>query len=76
MMEQRIVSNFESRIEKAIAETIMEMGLKRLPLLPSQRTMHLIAKSAVNVYEAESSQMARTSEPLDEVCYLSTVNVT
>ena len=51
-MEQRVVSSLERRIEKAIAETIMEMGLKRLPLLPSQRTMHLMAKAAVSVYEA------------------------
>jgi len=28
------------------------MGLKKLPLLPSQHTMHLMAKAAVTVYEA------------------------
>ena len=28
------------------------MGLKKLPLLPSRQTMHLMAKSAVTVYEA------------------------
>ena len=51
-MEQRVVSSLERRIEKAIAEVIMQMGLKRLPLLPSQQTMHLMAKAAVGVYEA------------------------
>lgn len=51
-MEQRVVSSLERRIEKAIAGTIMEMGLKRLPLLPSQQTIHLMAKAAVSVYEA------------------------
>lgn len=30
----------------------MKMGLKKLPLLPSDRTLHLMAKAAVTVYEA------------------------
>ena len=30
----------------------MKMGLKKLPLLPSRQTMHLMAKAAVTVYEA------------------------
>ena len=30
---------------------IVKMGLKKLPLLPSQRTMRLMAKAAVAVYE-------------------------
>lgn len=50
-MEQKIVKKLESEIEKAIAEVIMKMGLKRLPLLPSQQTMHLMSKAAVTVYE-------------------------
>jgi len=28
------------------------MGLRKLPLLPSRHTMHLMAKAAVAVYEA------------------------
>jgi hypothetical protein len=28
------------------------MGLKKLPLLPSYHTIHLMAKAAVTVYEA------------------------
>lgn len=50
-MDQKIVEKLESEIEKAIAEVIMKMGLKRLPLLPSQQTMHLMSKAAVTVYE-------------------------
>lgn len=50
-MEQKIVKKLESEIEEAIAEVIMKMGLKRLPLLPSQQTMHLMSKAAVTVYE-------------------------
>jgi hypothetical protein len=57
-MEQRVVSGLERRIEKAIAETIMEMGLKRLPLLPSQQTMHLMAKAAVTNEAAAQSRGA------------------
>lgn len=51
MMEQKIVKKLEAEIEEAIAEVIMKMGLKRLPLLPSQQTMHLMSKAAVTVYE-------------------------
>ncbi|MCM2371055.1 hypothetical protein NB063_10585 [Rhodopirellula sp. ICT_H3.1] len=46
-MEQKIVKKLESEIEEAIAEVIMKMGLKRLPFLPSQQTMHLMSKAAV-----------------------------
>ena len=38
-------------IEEAIAGVIIKMGLKRLPLLPSRQSMHLMAKAAVTVYE-------------------------
>ena len=34
------------------AGVIVGMGLKKLPLLPSRQTMHLMAKAAVTVYEA------------------------
>lgn len=50
-MDQKIVKKLESDIEEAIAEVIVKMGLKRLPLLPSQQTMHLMSKAAVTVYE-------------------------
>jgi hypothetical protein len=51
-MDEKTVRKLENRIEKAILEMISDMGLKRLPLLPSQLTMHLMAKAAVAVYEA------------------------
>lgn len=51
-MKQKQVDHLEGAVEEAIAEVIMEMGLKRLPHLPSQRTIHLMAKAAVSVYEA------------------------
>lgn len=51
-MDQRLVAGLEREVEKAISHVIREMGLTRLPILPSQRTMHLMAKAAVSVYEA------------------------
>ncbi len=51
-MDHKTVEKLESKIEDAIAEVILSMGLKRLPLLPARHTMHLMAKAAVTVYEA------------------------
>ena len=46
------VHRLEQEFEEAIAEVIVRMGLKKFPLLPSQQTVHLMAKAAVTVYEA------------------------
>lgn len=51
-MNPEIVELLESRLEVAIAEAMEAIGPKRLPLLPSGHTMHLMAKAAVAVYEA------------------------
>lgn len=51
-MDHKTVEKLESKIEDAIAQVILSMGLKRLPLLPARHTMHLMAKAAVTVYEA------------------------
>jgi hypothetical protein len=51
-MEQKAVRKLEEEIENAVAGVIVGMGLKKLPLLPSRQTMHLMAKAAVTVYEA------------------------
>ena len=51
-MDQKTVRMLEQELERAIAQVIVRMGLKRLPLLPSDRTMHLMAKAAVAVYES------------------------
>lgn len=59
-MEPKTIEKLEQKIEEAIAEIIIvKMGLKKLPLLPNRRTMHLMAKAAVTVYEAavENQQM-------------------
>lgn len=50
-MDQKAVRKLEKEIEQAVAEVISRLGLRHLPLLPSQQTMHLMAKAAVTVYE-------------------------
>jgi len=37
----------------------VKWNLKRLPLLPDQRTFHLMAKAAVTVYETAVQNSAR-----------------
>ena len=51
-MEPRTVRKLEEKIAEAIAEVIVTMGLRKLPLLPARHTMHLMATAAVTVYEA------------------------
>lgn len=51
-MDQKTVRKLEEKLEDAVAEVILSMGLKKLPLLPDRLTMHLMAKAAVAVYEA------------------------
>ena len=63
-MEPKTVAKLEGKIQEAIVEIIVKMGLKRLPLLPSHQTTHLMAKAAVTVYEAavENSALGRQSD--------------
>jgi hypothetical protein len=65
-MDQHIVGKLEDDIEKAVAEVIVRLGLKRLPLLPSRRTIHLMAKAAVAVYEAAAEEPRPRVENRDE----------
>ena len=51
--------SFLGAIEETIADIIVTMGLKKLPLLPARRTMHLMAKVAVTVYEAAVGNQRR-----------------
>jgi len=51
-MDEKTVGNLERDLEEAIAQVIVGMGLKKLPLRPSRHTMHLMAKAAVAAYEA------------------------
>jgi hypothetical protein len=51
-MDPKIMEKLERKIEDAIAEIIVKMGVRKLPLLPSRHTVHRMAKAAVAVYEA------------------------
>lgn len=63
-MDEKTVRSLEKRIEAAVLEAISDIGLKRLPLLPSHQTMPLMAKAAVAVHEAavENYDRGRPSE--------------
>lgn len=50
-MEQKTVRKLEKELEEAIAQVIVCMGLKKLPLLPGRQITHKMAKAAVAVYE-------------------------
>jgi len=61
-MEQRVVGKLEAEIEEAIADVFDRLGPRDLPLPPSPRTMHLMAKAAVTVYET-AVENSRSSGP-------------
>jgi hypothetical protein len=65
-MDHTTVRNLEGDIEQAIAEVVIRMSLKRLPLLPSRRTTHLMARAAVAVYEAVVAEIPPRQEHHDE----------
>ena len=50
-MDPKTVERLEAKLEEAIADVIVKMGLKRLPLLPSRHTIQMMAKAAAAVYE-------------------------
>jgi hypothetical protein len=52
IVDHRVVEQLEDKIERSVALICQSMGKGELPLLPSPRTMHLMAKAAVAVYEA------------------------
>jgi hypothetical protein len=51
-MDEKTVGKLERGLEEAIAQVIVKMNLKKLPLLPDRHTMHLMSKAAVAVCEA------------------------
>jgi hypothetical protein len=53
------VEQLEGKIEEPIAEIVVKMGLKELPILPTRQTMHLMAKASVTVYEAAVQNQRR-----------------
>ena len=61
-MDQKTVRKLEKEIEKAVSEAIFRLGLGKLPLMPSQPTMHMMAKAAVAVYEAAVENQDRAQQ--------------
>ena len=51
-MDEKTVRRLERELAEAIAGVLARLGPRKLPLLPSQQTMHLMAKAAVAVYES------------------------
>lgn len=51
-MDPKHVRKLEEELEDAVADVIRRLGLKDLPLLPSQHTKEMMAKAATAVYEA------------------------
>jgi len=58
-MEPKIVRKLEKELYGAIADVICRLGLKKLPLLPSHRTMEMMAKAATAVYETAVEEHER-----------------
>ena len=58
-MDPRTVEALEDEIQQAIMKIVVKWNLKRLPLLPDQRTFHLMAKAAVTVYETAVQNAVR-----------------
>lgn len=51
-MDQKAVRALEEDLESAILNVMMRgVKARRVPMLPSHRTIHLMAKAAVVVYE-------------------------
>lgn len=50
-MDPKTVKSLEGKLEAAIIEVVLKMGLKKLPLLPRHHTFQMMAKAAATVYE-------------------------
>ena len=62
-IDQKTVRKLEKELYEAIADVIRRLGLKKLPLLPSHRTMEMMAKAAVAVYEGAVEENRQKDEP-------------
>ncbi len=58
-MDPKTVHKLEKKLYEAIADVICDLGLKRLPLLPSHRTIEMMAKAATAVYETAVEEHER-----------------
>ncbi len=58
-MDSKTVEKLEAKTEDAIAEIMQKIGVRKLPISPVRRTLHLMAKAAVTVYEAAVENQSR-----------------
>ena len=58
-MDPKTIHKLERALEKPILDVICDLGLKKLPLLPSHGTVQMMAKAAVAVYEAAVEEHKR-----------------
>lgn len=61
-MDPKTVHKLEKELHKSIGDVLCRVGLKKLPLLPSGRTMEMMAKAATAVYEAAVENHERTHQ--------------
>jgi hypothetical protein len=61
-MDPKTVRKLERELKKAIVDIVCRLGLRHLPLLPSDHTMEMMAKAAVAVYEAADENYDRTRD--------------
>ena len=61
-LDAKTIDKLEAKLSQAIASCVLEMGLKRLPLLPNQDILHLMAKAAVTAYEAADANQREDAE--------------
>jgi hypothetical protein len=64
-MNEQLGRDMEHEIERAISAVVRRIGLKRLPLLPTPRTTHLMPNSAVTVSEATGENAILDRPPPD-----------
>jgi hypothetical protein len=61
-MDPKTVHKLEKAIEKTILDVICDLGLKKLPILPSHDTVQMMAKAAVAVYESAVEEHERRKD--------------
>ena len=62
-MDGKTVRMLEEEIEESLTRIFREWKGGELPLLPSERTVHLMAKAAVTVYESAVENDHQSEKP-------------